>query len=412
MNIAIQPLYPALLTTFMICLILSQVHISQSSTVPDHCRQYALSFPDDSDYISPCDHEHNDRCDRCDLLPSVVRELYSVMENLDATAEKDEMTYVVEQAVIKIDAWKAHLIRSSNQDLARLDILQNLGPKSALLTLDWAMKFLPRKFREAQRDWFAKRGISWHITVAITKSKEGTMQLLSFVHVFEKCSQESDTVLAIIDDVFSQLKSIAPEVTTVFLRQDNAGCYHSASVLLSVQRIANKNEITLSRVDYSDPQGGKGACDRKAATIKGHIKIYLNEGHDVETADQMVTAMESKSGIPGVRVTLCGQQSSDTAFPTKLEGISFLNNAEYNKDGVRVWKAYRIGPGKYLPWSEFNQLEKFPLPQLNTTTGASHSNVSFTDVAPRRKHISKTADQVAATADTSKPEEEDVAMEA
>ena len=334
------------------------------------------------------------------------------MENLDATAEKDEMTYVVEQAVIKIDAWKAHLIRSSNQDLARLDILQNLGPKSALLTLDWAMKFLPRKFREAQRDWFAKRGISWHITVAITKSKEGTMQLLSFVHVFEKCSQESDTVLAIIDDVFSQLKSIAPEVTTVFLRQDNAGCYHSASVLLSVQRIANKNEITLSRVDYSDPQGGKGACDRKAATIKGHIKIYLNEGHDVETADQMVTAMESKSGIPGVRVTLCGQQSSDTAFPTKLEGISFLNNAEYNKDGVRVWKAYRIGPGKYLPWSEFNQLEKFPLPQLNTTTGASHSNVSFTDVAPRRKHISKTADQVAATADTSKPEEEDVAMEA
>ena len=49
------------------------------------------------------------------------------------------------------------------------------------------------------------------------------MQMLSFVHVFKLCSQVSDTVLAIIDDVFQQLKSTSPEVQTVFLRQDNAG---------------------------------------------------------------------------------------------------------------------------------------------------------------------------------------------
>ena len=100
----------------------------------------------------------------------------------------------------------------------------------------------------------------------------------------------------------------------MFLRQDNAGCYHSTSVLLSVQRIATKNNINICQVDYSDPQGGKGPCDRKAATIKSHIKIYLNEGHDVETAEQMVQAIKSAGGVPGVRVTSSSEQTVEMPF--------------------------------------------------------------------------------------------------
>ena len=42
--------------------------------------------------------------------------------------------------------------------------------------------------------------------------------------------------------------------------------------------------IHVKRVDFSDPQGGKGPCDRKAATIKAHVRRYINEGHDVLTA--------------------------------------------------------------------------------------------------------------------------------
>ena len=45
--------------------------------------------------------------------------------------------------------------------------------------------------------------------------------------------------------------------------------------------------IDVCRVDFSDPQGGKGACDRKAATIKAHVRRYVNEGHDVQNAEQL-----------------------------------------------------------------------------------------------------------------------------
>lgn len=103
-----------------------QVHVSQSSTVADHCRSYALSTPDDDDYILKCDHTHNDKCDRCSILPDVVNELYSTVENMESCV-KDEMKYAIEQAEAKINAWKAHLLRSINQDQARLG--HEMSPK-------------------------------------------------------------------------------------------------------------------------------------------------------------------------------------------------------------------------------------------------------------------------------------------
>ena len=64
-----------------------------------------------------------------------------------------------------------------------------------------------------------------------------------------------------------------PYANRVHFRQDNAGCYHSASTLLGIQQVAKKYELNF-RLDFSSPQGGKGLC-----------------GQDVETAGQMKNAM-------------------------------------------------------------------------------------------------------------------------
>ncbi len=111
--------------------------------------------------------------------------------------------------------------------------------------------------------------------------------------------------------------------------------------------------MNLVCIDFSDPQGGKGACDRKAATIKNHMKKYLNSGHDIDNAQQMKSAMESFEGIPGLGVTLCGVQDS-LDLPVKWEGVSFINNIAYSKDGITFWRAYKVGEGKFLPWSDFS----------------------------------------------------------
>ena len=41
------------------------------------------------------------------------------------------------------------------KDDARIDVLEMLGDESSVLVVqDWAMKYLPRKYRESQTDWF------------------------------------------------------------------------------------------------------------------------------------------------------------------------------------------------------------------------------------------------------------------
>lgn len=344
-----------------------------------------LSYPQDDDYITVCDHEHKARCDRCEILPTVFHEIQTVLGSVDCSVEeRDDMDYEISQSKHSIEAWKAHLLRAINQDAARHEALEHLDAQSLFVVMDWAMKFLPRKFRESQSDWFAKRGIPWHISVAMRKNANNETEMLTFVHCFESCSQDSSAVLAIVDDVFSQLKEIMPAINSVYLRPDNAGCYHCASTLLSVHQVANKHRINLERVDFSDPQGGKGCCDHKATTIKGHMRTYLNSGHDTESALQMITAIESSGGMAGVSVTVSGQQSTAKFTPVKWEGVSFINNIAYTSKGVQVWRAYGVGSGKFLPSSNFRQQTGGALPQLNKGVDNANSNVSFQAVKARR----------------------------
>ena len=149
--------------------------MSKESCVADHCRQYALSDPKDRDFQTLCEHQHTKRCDLCDALTTSLSDIEKALamtteENIGKDA-KEELSFIPDQAISSIQAWKSHLLRSLNQDQARLDVIDELDESSVLLVQEWGMKFLPRKYRESQRDWFGKRGLSWHVTVATRKLK-------------------------------------------------------------------------------------------------------------------------------------------------------------------------------------------------------------------------------------------------
>ena len=67
--------------------------------------------------------------------------------------------------------------RSVHQDAAKTAVVDALTQIEALLIMDWAMKFLPTSYRETQRDWFGKKGLPWHITVAITKDENEEIEV-------------------------------------------------------------------------------------------------------------------------------------------------------------------------------------------------------------------------------------------
>ena len=188
--------------------------MSQNSPVPDHCRAFALSDPKDSAYQARSDHEHNEVCDRCkfltETLPDIEAGLAAQTGNL-SPEEREELLFRVKQGKAAILSWKSHLLRSANQDSARVEILVKLHESSVLLVQDWAMKYLPRKYRESQTDWFGKRRIPWHVTVAMRREGE-EIKMLTFVHIFQACSQDSCAAVAVMADVLQQLKITIPQL--------------------------------------------------------------------------------------------------------------------------------------------------------------------------------------------------------
>ncbi len=256
--------------------------------------------------------------------------------------------YLANSATLAIQSWKCHLLRSCHQDQARLDIIDALEPEAVFIVSDWAMKFLPQKYRESQTDWFGKRGISWHISV-VYRRIEGELQWQGLIHVIQSCNQGSSAVVAIMHHVLATLRSEHPEISKAYFRQDNAGCYHSSRVILSCPEMSSSTGVQVARVDFSDPQGGKGAADRLAATCKGHVRAFINEGHDVCTATDLKNALLSHGGLEGVRVVSLEAITETPDESQTITGITKLNNFEFSSaDSVTCWRAYCIGRGKTI----------------------------------------------------------------
>ena len=102
--------------------------------------------------------------------------------------------------------------------------------------------------------------------------------------------------------------------------------------------------IDVCRMDFSDPQGVKGACDRKAATFKAHVHKYVNEVHNVQYAEQLQTA---NGGVNRVRVAVVDAAVSACELPqVKLDGVSTLNIFQYSIDMLTLWRAFNVEKGK------------------------------------------------------------------
>ena len=108
--------------------------------------------------------------------------------------------------------------------------------------------------------------------------------------------------------------------------------------------------IQIERIDFSDPQGGKGAADRLAATCKAHVRVFINEGNDVTSAEHLKNALLSSGGIDVVRVV---SLESIDELPVveenkRIPAISKLNNFVFRTASLICWRAYGIGCGREI----------------------------------------------------------------
>ena len=145
------------------------------------------------------------------------------------------------------------------------------------------------KYRERQCDWYGKRGLSCHISTVISfNASSGSLQLKSYSHLFNSCQQDWFAVRSILEYLLKATKAENPEIESVYLRSDGAGCYHNNFLAAAVTDIGERIGVRILRYDYSEPQhDGKDVCDRILCPMKASIRRYCNEGHDILSADDM-----------------------------------------------------------------------------------------------------------------------------
>lgn len=360
-------------------------HVSQSDWCADHCMTFALSDCTDTTFKSTCNHDHDMICERCFSLQSSLESIGVQIKNsahLLATEDLDRLLFEYRHAHSGIVEWKKHILRTVNQELAKDDILQLLDQSNCLIIMDWAMKFLPVHYREKMSDFFGKRGRSWHVSAIITKNSSGDFDVDCLVHLFDACKQDWLTVACVLEHVLLTIKKENKDIDTVYLKSDNAGCYHNPRLLLSLPDMGRKAGLRILRYDFSDPQSGKDVCDRKMAHMKAHIRRFVNEGNNVTTASEMKKALESYGGVRGCRFAVAElhTEGGELPFEVKWNGISFLYNFSYlHPDRIKFWRAFGIGQGKQATTESFGETP-YPAARLNITEGfgsAQYARGSF-----------------------------------
>ena len=101
---------------------------------------------------------------------------------------------------------------------------------------------------------------------------------------------------------------------------------------------------------------------RRIATLKSHMRRFINEGND---ANDMKVAIESYGEVKGCYATVAEiQDSFQSMTKHNMTGIQALNNFLFESAGLRAWKAYNVGTGRFFRWHSFRSMVLHKIPQV------------------------------------------------
>lgn len=95
----------------------------------------------------------------------------------------------------------------------------------------------------------------------------------------------------------------------------------------------------------------------------------------------MYQALQARQ-VKGTTAAVCELDYSQSIQVDRISNFSAFHNFSYEAEGVRVSKAYEIGPGKLIPWSQLNVQGQGPILVKEV------SDQGFFAVTPRQMKLS------------------------
>lgn len=141
--------------------------------------------------------------------------------------------------------------------------------------MDWAKKFLPVQCRETQSEFLGKKGLSWHISCSVTRSASSDeLDLNCYSHILDDGTQGWISIANILLHWLDQLKCKNQSLKEIYLKSDNAACYHCVNLLSFIQQNNSTFPIRIKEYSFSEGQSWKDLCDTKIGSSRLHIYKY------------------------------------------------------------------------------------------------------------------------------------------
>ncbi|CAF1207670.1 unnamed protein product, partial [Didymodactylos carnosus] len=119
-----------------------------------------------------------------------------------------------------------------------------------------------------------------------------------------------------------------------------------------------------------------------------NVRRYHNEKHNITNGAEFFEAIHSYEGVKGVQAYECSLIRNPEPTKVTFPKITFVNNYEFEQDGIRVHRAGNVGVGKLLKWplldtpKAIGHLQCQPCPsklQLSSITGVPKERKSLSD---------------------------------
>ena len=200
-----------------------------------------------------------------------VKNLITNAQNITEN-EKNDFHYNATQSVHSILQWKAHILTTVNQDIAKHLILERLDDLTAFIIIDFAMKFLACRYQELMRNWFGKVRNGMHASCVIMKEDsdpDQTEEPLDEAHELKykkrtyitfigKAVQDVGSVITIYQSLLHQHQTNFPHIKYIIDISNNAGCYHN-EILFTWKAIWSRKALNISFIEtiFNEQHQGK-----------------------------------------------------------------------------------------------------------------------------------------------------------
>ena len=152
--------------------------------------------------------------------------------------------YDIEKAKEDMTNLAKHIIRDVQQNKAKVGVMEKTDDSSILCLKDWSQKVPPLTFKEPQRDYSGKKGMSQHVDVIYSKKDNKVIKNVYFT-LLQRCDQNLNQTLAVIELVAKEIKKDLPDVHNAFMKSDNAGCYSGNGALEGEHFILSRLNLKL-----------------------------------------------------------------------------------------------------------------------------------------------------------------------